>query len=113
MSRTLQTTVQHGVCTSQVIKAEIIWCFRTVLIDSSNSSNEDISATFRLFPDDKNLVNFGITLWIKELLRDDVEIAARVVIGFDESLNKATQTCQMDVNVDVNDEDYQPISERK
>ena len=56
----------------------------------------------------KYLVNFGIALWIK-LLRDDVEIAVWVVIGFDESLNKATQTCQMDVN----DEDYQPISERK
>ena len=111
--QTLQTTIQHGVCASQVVKAEIIWCLRTVLNDSSNSSNEDISATFRcMFPDDKiagkftsgkdktkYLVNYGITPWIKELLFDEVEKAVYVVIGFDESLNKATQTCQMDVNV--------------
>ena len=109
----LQATIQHGVFTSQVFKAEIIWCFRTVMKDSSNSSNEDISLTFRsMFPDDKvvgyftcgkdktkYLVNHGIAPWIKELLFVEVDKATFVVIGFDESLNKATQTCQMDLNV--------------
>ena len=112
-SQALQTTIQHGVCTSQVMKAEIIWCLRTVMNDCSNSSNEDISVTFRcMFPDDKiaenfncgkdktkYLVNFGITPWIKELLHSEVEKAVYIVAGFDESLNKSTQTCQMDVNV--------------
>lgn len=45
------------------------------------------------------LVNYGISPWVKDLLRKDVENAKYVVIGFDESLDKATQNCQMNLNV--------------
>ena len=109
----LQSTIIHGLRGSHVIKAEIIWCMRTVMKDHSNSSNEDISLTFRsMFPDDhvvanftcgkdktKYLVNYGIGPWVKELLNIQIDNAVYVVVGFDESLNKVTQTCQMDLNV--------------
>ena len=109
----LQSTIEYGVYTSQVFTAEIIWCIRTVVKDNSNTSNEYISKTFRkMFPDSKiaanftcgkdktkYIVNHGISPWIKDQLSCDIEKATFVVIGFDESLNKATQTCQMDLNV--------------
>ena len=98
---------------SQVVKAEIIWCLRTVLKDSSNTSNEDINLTFQaMFPYDKvvanfncgkdktkYLVNYEIGPWMKEQLQVQVDNAVYVVVGFDESLDKVTQTCQMDLNV--------------
>jgi hypothetical protein len=113
VSGKLQSTLTHGLRCSQVIKAEIIWCLRTVMKDHSNSSNEDISLTFRsMFPDDqvvsnftcgkdktKYLVNYGIGPWVKELLNIQLDNSVYVVVGFDESLNKVTQTCQMDLNV--------------
>ena len=111
--KALQTTIQHGIYTSQVFDAEILWCLRTILKDNSNRSNDNIADTFKkMFPDsrvaasfacgkDKTqyLVNHGVCPWIKQLLETEVTKATYVVMGFDESLNKMTQTCQMDFNV--------------
>ena len=47
----------------------------------------------------KYLTNFGIAPWVKDQLQHQVEKCSYLVIGFDESLNQATQTCQMDLNV--------------
>ena len=68
--------------------------FATIFPDSK------IAASFTCGKDKtRYLVNHGICPWIKELLEAEVESASLVVIGFDESLNKMTQTCQMDLNV--------------
>ena len=110
-TKKLQTTIEHSVSGSQVVKAELIWTLTTIVKDFSNNSNEDMNLTFQaMFPDDRTasnftcgpdktiyLTNWGIGPWVKEKLQIQINDATYVVVGFDESLNKITQTCQMDL----------------
>ena len=85
----------------------------------SYNSNIDMNETFRaMFPDSeivKNykmsasklqyMVNWGLAPYFRELLIEDVDKSKYVSVGFDESLNEITQSCQMDLTVrywDVN-----------
>ena len=50
-----QTTIDHGVSTSEVVKAEIVWTLISVAREFSNNSAEDLHSTFEtIFPDSAN-----------------------------------------------------------
>ena len=112
-SKHMQTTITQGMINSDVLKSEIIWTFFAVTKGYSNNSANDLNETFGvMFPDSsiasnfqlgkdklKYLTNWGLAPYIKECLEDDVSKAPFIVIGFDESLNETTQTCQMDLVV--------------
>ena len=112
-SKHMQTTITQGMINSDVLKSEIIWTFFAVTKGYSNNSANDLNETFGvIFPDSsiasnfqlgkdklKYLTNWGLAPYIKECLEDDVSKAPFVVIGFNESLNETTQTCQMDLVV--------------
>ena len=57
-----------------------------------------VAANFHCGPDKtKYLINWGIAPWVKERLKLKIEKVPYVVVSFDESLNKTTQMCQMDI----------------
>lgn len=94
------------------LKAEVLWVLRTVSRHQSYMSNDDIHTVFQaMFPDsecvsafscgrDKTayLARFGIAPYVKK------ELVARInqgnfVIMFDESMNRATNSKQLDLHV--------------
>ena len=103
-----QTTIDHGISASDIVKAEIIW---TVAGGFSNNSAKDLHSTFETkFPDSaiasnfhvgpeklKYMTNWGIAPYVKEQLKNSIDKAEYVLISFDESLNHITQSCQMDL----------------
>ena len=109
-TRYQQTTIDHGVSASEVVKAEIVWTLFSVVRGFSNNSTKDIHSTFEtMFPDSiisssfqlgpdklKYMTNWGIAPYVKEQLRNNIDKAEYVVVSFDESLNHTTQSCQMD-----------------
>ena len=100
-----QTTIDHGVSASAVVKEEIVWALSSVVREFSNNSAKDIYSTFEtLFPDsaiassfqmgpDKlnYMTNWGIAPYVKEQVRNNIGKAEYVVVSFDESLNHTTQ----------------------
>ena len=57
-----------------------------------------IASSFQLGPDKlKFMTTWGITPYVKEQLRNNIDKAEYVVVSFDESLNHTTQSCQMDL----------------
>ena len=100
-----QTTIDHGVSTSAVVKEEIIWTLSSVARGFSNNSAIDIYSTFEtMLPDStiassfqmgsdklKYMTNWGIAPYVKEQLRNNIDKAEYVVVSFDESLNHTTQ----------------------
>ena len=98
-----------SVSASDVSTVEIIWTLFSVTKGFSNNSATDISATIaEMFKDSaiasnfhlnklKYLTNWGIAPYIKEQLKDEIAKSEYIVVSFDESLNKKTQTCQMDI----------------
>ena len=79
----------------------------------SNNSAKDLNATFcEMFPDSmvvsqfqlgpdklKYFTNWGVAPYIRQLLLNELDSASFTAVSFDESLNKLTQTCQMDLIV--------------
>ena len=56
-----QTTIDHGVSTSEVVKAEIVWTLFSVAREFSNNSAEDLHSTFEtIFPDSANASSFQL-----------------------------------------------------
>lgn len=115
----VQQTLNHSILESQSLTAEIIWSLKCVVNGYSNNSNIDMNDTFKaMFPDSiiaKNyrmsasklqyFVNFGLAPYFKGELIQGVNKSNFVSVGFDESLNSITQSCQMDLTVrywDVN-----------
>ena len=57
-----------------------------------------IASSFQLGPDKlKFMTTWGITPYVKEQLRNNIDKAEYVVVSFDESLNHTTQSCQMNL----------------
>ena len=108
-----QSTITGSLKNSRSYRAEIIWVLNIVMKNQSNNSSKDSNQMFKsMFPDSvvaanfscgpdkvKYLTNHGIAPWVKEKLIEQVDMSSLIVIGFDESLNKVTQTCQMDLHV--------------
>ena len=66
-------------------------CFLSMLLDSN------ISKKYHLGPDKlRYSVNFGLGPCFKNILMESIRKSAHFVISFDESLNKATQSCELD-----------------
>ena len=100
-----QTTIDHGVSASAVVKEEIIWTLSSVARGFSNNSAINIYSTFEtMLPDStiassfqmgsdklKYMTNWGIAPYVKEQLRNNIDKAEYVVVSFDESLNHTTQ----------------------
>ena len=108
-----QQTITSSILDSKNLTAEIIWALKCVTSGFSNNSNRDINKTFKaMFPDSniakhfqmganklQYMVNWGIAPYFRDRLVDDVNKSKYISIGFDESLNTVTQTCQMDLTV--------------
>jgi hypothetical protein len=98
---------------SQVSRAEIIWCLQCVYTYRSNrSAAKDINVLKYMFPENEvlskmqlertkigYLIVFGIAPFFRSQLLDEVKASSNLVISFDESLNKISQSQQMDLVV--------------
>ena len=95
------------------IKSEIYWVLKCITAGYSNNSCTNINVLFQtMFPDSdlakqfklgpnkvKYIANFGIKPYIRNLLVESIKKSDCYVISFDESLNKVTQNCEMDLLV--------------
>ena len=96
---------------NDVLTSEILWTMQTVVNHNSYKSNENISELFKtMFPDSKiaekftcgerktaYFTVFGIAEYLRSLIINDIK--SYFVIMFDESLNKKSQSNQMDFHV--------------
>ena len=85
-----------------------MWALHCCLNKISNNSNKDTNNLFQaMFPDSEiaksfqmgpNKVGYSITHGIgpyfKTLLKQQLSLSPWLVVSFDESLNKKTQTCK-------------------
>ena len=106
--------IQSLLCSKEdTLKAEILWCFRTINTHSSYKSNEETGALFRqMFPDSviaktyqcgerksAYVTCFGIAPFLQSKLKKHVQEEQFYVMLFDESLNQKTQEKQLDFHV--------------
>ena len=110
-SSSKQQTLELNVLSSRKISPEIIWALHCCLNGISNNSNQDASSLFQtMFPDSKIAKSFkmrpnkigcrmtnSLGLYFKGLLIEKLNESPWLVMSFDRSLNKKTQTCQMDL----------------
>ncbi|XP_065641075.1 uncharacterized protein LOC124818972 [Hydra vulgaris] len=106
-----QQSLELIVSSSNKICAEIMWALHCCLNRISNNSNKNVTNLFQaMFPDSEiakslqmgpNKVGYSITHglgpYFKGLLKQQMSLSPWLVVSFDESLNKKTQTCQMDL----------------
>ena len=92
---------------------EIIWILKTVLIRHSICLNEGLGRTFTaMLSQHKSLysfnlartksmyvINLGLAPFFNFMLSDSLQKCNIHVFCFDESLNKVTQTCEMDMHI--------------
>ena len=105
-----QKTLELTVTKSQTLSAEIRWALQSVLKGHSNNSSSNISPLFKvIFQDSKivesfalgtdklrYLITYGIAPYFYDLLKDNVNNSDCYNVLFDESLNRISQTSQMD-----------------
>ena len=110
---TSQQLMKMYVTDESVAKAEVLWAMKSVTSHFSFRSSSNTSGLFQnMFPDStiakkftcgKTKVNylicFGIAPYFREKLLQRIKEAECLTVSFDESLNKETQTEQMDVIV--------------
>ena len=94
-------TLELNVLSSEKISAGIMRALHRFLNGISNNSNQDTSDLFQtMFPDSKiaksfqlrpNQIGYSITHGVGPYFK------GFLVVSFDESLNKKSQTCQMDL----------------
>ena len=107
-----QSAIDTNIIFNTVIKAEIIWSFFSVCEGFSNNSAKYLNQTFQSMfsewptfqkfqhgPDKlKYVINWGLVHHFKDL-KTELQNSEFLVISFDESLNKSTQNCQMDIGI--------------
>ena len=108
-----QGKVDKFVTNAAVSEAEIWWTSKHVIAGYSNNSNADCSCLFLSMFLDSNIakkyhlvpdklqysVNFGLGPYFKSIMMENIRKSAHFVISFDESLNKATQSSELDLLV--------------
>jgi hypothetical protein len=106
-------SVTHFVEANEVQSAEILWVLNTVMSHMSFSSSSGISALFQQMFHDSQIAakfscnetkcsyicRFGLAPYFSNLLHEQIKICDEFVVLFDEILNKATYTKQMDFHV--------------
>ncbi|XP_062554102.1 uncharacterized protein LOC134219395 [Armigeres subalbatus] len=102
----------------KVMVAEILWTLETVFTHNSNrSASADVVIFPKMFPDSdiasqmrmgRTKIGYLITYGLAPCFQDDLfkilNSTSKIVIGFDESLNKIAQRQQMDISVRYYDE---------
>ena len=106
----------RSICTKDdAMKAEILWCFRTVVTHASYKSNETCNVLFRkMFPDSSIAVNFqcgerktaymasfGIAPYLRDNMKNLITDEQYYVLLFDESMNKPLQEKQLDFHIRI------------
>lgn len=103
--------LQNFVLQQNVVDAEILWCFNTVLKHKSlNSVQMDMLVMKKMFCDSKiaekiclspakaaYIIHFGLAPYFKAELDASIMETNEYVICFDEALNKIAQMGQMDI----------------
>lgn len=108
-----QSTISSKFHDGGKLNAEIRWTLKHILNGySDNSCKETLQTFITMFPDSliaaemelgpnkmKYITNHGLAPHFKSILKADVTASEWVVASFDESLNKVTQDCEMDILV--------------
>ena len=104
-----QQTLEDVLVSTDSGRAEIIWALESVMSGYSVSSNDDLSPTFAaMFPEFKRtfnmartkslyVINHGLAPYFKSLIKTSIDRPDIFSFSFDESLNEATQTSEMDL----------------
>ena len=108
----IQPTIEIVIQNAEHSNAEIKWALKSISAGCSNNSCYDIANLFRdIFPCQnsklfqlgptklKYITNFGIAPYFKSVLLERIKESSRYVISYDESLNKKTQSSEMDLLV--------------
>ncbi len=100
-------------CKEDVMKAEILWCVRTIATHSSYKSNENCGDMFRsMIPDSliakqyqcgerksAYVTSFGIAPYLQNKLKEQILQEKLYVLLFDESMNRKNQEKQLDFHI--------------
>ena len=106
-------TMEKYISNDDATKAEIIWCMESVYTHSSvRKAARDIQIMKIMFQDSKiaaklqlgrtklmYVIVFGLAPYFKEELLKTIQDSNNFVLAFDESLNKVSQSQQMDIIV--------------
>ena len=120
-----QQSIEEFVTLGTTIEAEVRWVLYCVKHNFSDASQQDFVPTVQvMLPDSKiasgmklckdkvkRMVNHGFYPYFKERVLEMVSKSAKFVVSFDESLNKVTQTSQMDINLRYWDVDAMRVEE--
>ena len=112
-SQPRQESIELYVESTSTARAEIVWTLKSVLSGFSTRASDDMSQTLAaMYPEIEELksfqmsrtkamyvVNHGLAPYFKSLLKNDLLKTDFLVYSFDESLNDATQTTEMDLHV--------------
>ena len=106
-----QSSIELVINTSEHSKEEILWTLKSISAGYCNNSCSDNAGLFQhMFPDSeitksfqlgptkiKYLTIFGTAPYYKSLLLEGIKESPCFIISYDESLNRVTQTCEMDL----------------
>ena len=107
----MQQTITNSILDSDSLAAEIVWALKCVMHGYSYNSSCDMNDIVRvMFPDSniskryqmgadkiRYLVRWGLAPYFKDKLVIDVNRSKFLSVGFNESLNQVTKTCEMDI----------------
>ena len=108
-----QSVIDTNTIFNSIIRGEIIWSLFSVCEGFSNNGAKylnrifqsmfSVSPTaqkFQLGPDKlTHVINWDLAPQFKDLLKTKLQNSEFLVISFDESLNKSTQNCQMEIGI--------------
>ena len=110
LCRSGQSQMDNFVSKESALKAEILWAIKSVASHHSYNSSKDISHILQLtFPDSKiaksitlspskisYIISFGLSEYFSLALKSDIG-DSKLVVCFDEAMNKIAQKGQMDI----------------
>ena len=121
----IQPTIEIVIQNAEHSKTEIKWALKSIIAGCSNNSCYDIANLFRdIFPCQnsklfqlgpsklKYITNFGIAPYFKSVLLERIKESSCSVISYNESLNKKTQSSEMDLLVRYFDEKEERVKTR-
>jgi hypothetical protein len=110
----------------QVTKAEILWCLKSIMSHYSMNSSCEIKDIFQLMFRDSNIARrmtvgstkiayficYGLAPYFHNALVTDLQKCQKIVVCFDEALNRIAQRGQMDVVIRYWDNSSNAVSTR-
>ena len=99
-TRKSTSTLDNLIVSVSAAKTNIKWVLKVVDSNFSLRSCLDLNDLFRvMFPDSTIAINFGVVPYIRNILKETIEISPSLTIPFDESLTGYVQKEQMDIKV--------------